>query len=370
MHIAILLWGFFVLGFCVFTSKDVKKQKLVEREMQSINFNDVDQFPLFENCDETNTKEENMQCFEETLLRHFSTLVRFEFVLTETTVDTTYVVFWAEKKGSVYKRLIISNSNSLKKKILPNGQQQIIDVPFSTVEEVPVFPGCEDAVDKRACFQEKMEEHISKNFSYPEEAQIQGIQGKVNVLFVITEDGNILNLKMRGPNTILENEASRIIALLPKMKPGKEKGKLVRVSFSIPITFKLQGTEKQDKEVNSIEDQDVAIPFTLVNKAPVFPGCEDAKDKKDCFRESLNEHISKNFKYPEEAQKKRVQGMVNILFVIGKDGVISNIRKHGPSKLLEDEAERIISLLPKMTPGVYKGKPVNIPFSVPIKFDL
>jgi TonB family protein len=115
-----------------------------------------------------------------------------------------------------------------------------LSVPFDVVEEVPVFPGCEDAEDKRACFQKAMYKHISKNFKYPEEAQGQGIQGKVNLLFIIQEDGSIDGLKMRGPSPLLEDEASRIISKLPIMTPGKQKGKTVKVPFSIPITFKLK----------------------------------------------------------------------------------------------------------------------------------
>ncbi|MBU2995243.1 TonB family protein [Cellulophaga baltica] len=115
-----------------------------------------------------------------------------------------------------------------------------LSVPFGVVEEVPVFPGCEDAEDKRACFQKAMYKHISKNFKYPEEAQEQGIQGKVNLLFIIQEDGSIGGLKMRGPSPLLEDEASRIISKLPIMTPGKQKGKIVKVPFSIPITFKLK----------------------------------------------------------------------------------------------------------------------------------
>ncbi len=115
-----------------------------------------------------------------------------------------------------------------------------LSVPFDVIEQVPIFPGCEDAEDKRACFQKAMYKHISKNFKYPEEAQEQGIQGKVNILFIIQEDGSIDGLKMRGPSPLLEDEASRIISKLPIMTPGKQKGKTVKVPFSIPITFKLK----------------------------------------------------------------------------------------------------------------------------------
>lgn len=115
-----------------------------------------------------------------------------------------------------------------------------IDVPFAVIEEVPVFPGCESASDKRACFNEKMQDHIRQNFRYPEIAQEMGIQGRVSVLFTIQKDGSIGNIRMRGPDRNLEEEAQRIISLLPRMTPGRQRGKTVRVPFSIPITFKLQ----------------------------------------------------------------------------------------------------------------------------------
>jgi TonB family protein len=113
-------------------------------------------------------------------------------------------------------------------------------VPFAIVDEVPVFPGCEGTADKRACFQEMMQKHISKNFHYPEVAQELGYQGRVNVMFTINSNGEIGNIKKRGPHKLLEEEVHRIISRLPKMQPGKQKGQKVNVPFSIPISFKLQ----------------------------------------------------------------------------------------------------------------------------------
>ncbi|MEM0931013.1 MAG: energy transducer TonB [Bacteroidota bacterium] len=114
------------------------------------------------------------------------------------------------------------------------------EIPFSVIEDVPVFPGCEGANDKRACFQEKMQKHIRKNFRYPELAQEMGLQGRVNVGFTIQKDGQIGEIWMRGPHKLLEGEAQRIISRLPKMTPGKQRGTAVKVPFAIPITFKLQ----------------------------------------------------------------------------------------------------------------------------------
>lgn len=114
------------------------------------------------------------------------------------------------------------------------------EVIWTTIEEVPVFPGCENEKDKRACFGEKMQQHIRKVFRYPELEQEMGIQGKVKVMFDINKDGTIGNISKRGPNGNLEDEAVRIIKKLPKMTPGKQRDKNVKVSFSIPITFRLQ----------------------------------------------------------------------------------------------------------------------------------
>ena len=117
-----------------------------------------------------------------------------------------------------------------------------VDVPFAVIEDVPIFPGCEKVAksERRKCFQEQMNKHIRRNFRYPEIAQEMGIQGRVYVNFIISKDGSISNIRMRGPDKNLEKEAQRIISKLPSMIPGKQRGRAVRVPFSIPITFRLQ----------------------------------------------------------------------------------------------------------------------------------
>ena len=119
-------------------------------------------------------------------------------------------------------------------------EEEII-IPISAVEKKPVFPGCENATDKLACFQKMIGKHIVKNFRYPEIAQEMGIQGKVHMNFIIQKDGTIGNVRiLRSPDKNLGAEATRIIDKLPKMLPGKQGGKAVKVPFSLPITFKLQ----------------------------------------------------------------------------------------------------------------------------------
>ena len=405
--------------------------------------------------------------------------------------DTRMLFISDDKHAFLISKIRSSEENSA-----DEGKELIVQesdpVPFATVDEVPVFPGCEDVSNKRACFNEKMQRHIAKNFKYPKEAQEKGIQGSVSVLFIITKKGKIEGLRMRGPDSLLEKEVARILGKLPKMKPGKQKGKKVDVPFSIPIEFRLDkkdiyetlplnnygqndkiaNTTRQynqliserkrllkstneanpiivnldehlsklkeslgvsmdnwspsvnDKTVDQLAkeearmlynkliserkrllkssneknpiivnldrqiaqlrmkafeggeteqtnyENDVNVPFAVVDQVPIFPGCEDAENKRLCFNEMMQKHISKNFNYPEVAQEKGIQGRVATMFTISKDGSIENLRMRGPDSLLENEVSRIIKRLPKMIPGKQSDKPVNVPFSIPITFKL
>ncbi|UCE70314.1 MAG: energy transducer TonB [Flavobacteriaceae bacterium] len=118
-------------------------------------------------------------------------------------------------------------------------EEEEIIVPFAIIEEVPVFPGCENATNKKACFNEMIQKHVQKNFMYPKTAEELGIEGRVFVQFVIGRDGNIGEIKTRGPDPSLEKEAHRIIASLPQMTPGRQRKRAVSVPYSIPINFRL-----------------------------------------------------------------------------------------------------------------------------------
>jgi protein TonB len=156
------------------------------------------------------------------------------------------VIEIVEDEEEVEETIIESTETSQEEEIIEvedvvvEEMEEDLDVPFSVIEDVPVFPGCENESDKRACFNKMIQKHIAKNFRYPEIAQEMGVQGRVNVMFVIQKDGSIGGVRMRGPDKNLEKEAARIIDKLPKMTPGKQRGRAVRVPFSIPITFKLQ----------------------------------------------------------------------------------------------------------------------------------
>ncbi len=102
---------------------------------------------------------------------------------------------------------------------------------FQVVEEMPEFPG-----GMAECLK-----FLAKNIKYPTIAQENGVQGRVIVQFVVNSDGSIVDpVVMRSVDPYLDKEALRVIKLMPKWKPGKQRGKAVRVKYTVPVTFKLQ----------------------------------------------------------------------------------------------------------------------------------
>lgn len=105
-------------------------------------------------------------------------------------------------------------------------KEMVYDMP----EQMPEYPGGASA----------MENFINDNIKYPKAAKDKGIQGKVYVQFIVEKDGAISEVKIRrGAHALLDEEAMRVIKLMPKWKPGSMRGRRVRVRYTIPITFAL-----------------------------------------------------------------------------------------------------------------------------------
>lgn len=121
--------------------------------------------------------------------------------------------------------------------------EEEVTVPFSIIEDKPVFPGCEKAKKSKRekCFNDKINKFIGKKFNR-DLASDFGLSGKqkITVSFKIDKTGNISNVYARAPHPGLAKEAKRVIALLPKMQPGKQRGKAVNVPFALPIVFQVE----------------------------------------------------------------------------------------------------------------------------------
>lgn len=219
---------------------------------------------------------------------------------------------------------------------------------YATVEQKPMFNG-EDAG--------KFGLWVFDQIKYPEEAYKIGAQGRVTLQFVISRKGDIKDVKVvkSSGNELLDNEAMRVVSMSPAWTPGKVEGKPVDVLFTFPVVFQLEGEET--------EAAGEAVAFSEVEQKPTFMGNEPVQFTKWVFGQ---------LKYPEEAKEKQIQGRVTLQFTIAKDGKVKdiNVARSSGSKILDDEAVRIVSMSPQWEPGKHQGEPVDVRFTFPLVFKL
>ena len=251
------------------------------------------------------------------------------------------------------------------------------DSIYNVVEQMPEFPGGMDAMMK----------FIAGNVKYPEVAKDKGIQGRVFVSFVVEKDGSVSNVKvLRGIGGDCDEEAVRVISSMPKWKPGMQKGEPVRVSYCIPIMFKLGQTNDEYKttvktvvagdDEHSWKASTATLPdnpakdnmkpdkngvYQVVDQMPEFPGGEKAMMK----------YLADNIKYPQKAKDNNIAGRVFVGFIVEKDGSISEVKVlRGIGGGCDEEAVRVIKAMPKWTPGKVKGEPVRVSYTIPLNFKL
>lgn len=223
-------------------------------------------------------------------------------------------------------------------------QEADTDGVFIVVENQPEFPGGPA----------EMMKFLSDNIQYPVEAQKKGIQGRVVCNFVVEKDGSLSNFKVvRSVDPLLDAEAIRVLSAMPKWTPGTQRGKAVRVRYTVPVFFRLQENDEAKTaavETNQIEEGRVQKYFKA-DKAPEFPGGEQA------FFQFLSERI----RYPVKAQENHIQGSVVVSYTIDKTGKVTEVSvKSNADPLLAKEAVRVIGEMPNWTPGMSKNKPVSV----------
>ncbi len=124
------------------------------------------------------------------------------------------------------------------------------DEPLMVVEDMPKFPGGYVA----------MLQYLQGNIRYPEEARDNNIQGRVLIQFIVEKDGSISNAEVvKSVHELLDAEAMRCISNMPAWKPGTNQGKAVRVTFTVPINFKLQDSDFQSVRVSYMKEMNVAL---------------------------------------------------------------------------------------------------------------
>lgn len=236
---------------------------------------------------------------------------------------------------------------------------------FEVVEDMPEFPGGGMPA---------MLKYLAENIKYPENAKKNGTQGRVVVHFIVNKDGSISDIGiLRGIDSELDREAIRVISTMPKWKPGMQRGEAVRVKYTVPIMFRLSEEKPKYEPIDKIDEMTVVgyagkeasdnneTVFEVVEKMPSFPGGMSA----------LMEYLSKNIKYPIEAQKEKIQGRLVMQIIVDKNGNVTNPKiKQSVHPLLDAEAIRLTMNMPKWEPGTQRGEPVSVKYTFPILFRL
>ena len=143
----------------------------------------------------------------------------------------------------IFKVQSDSLSQSKKNPILNIVDGDNVEVPFSTVQNVPIFPGCDKGNNeaRRKCMSQKITKFVQRKFNTDLAGDL-GLSGRqrISVIFKIDKNGDVVGVRARAPHPRLVKEATRVVNLLPKMKPGKQRGKAVVVPYSLPIIFQVQ----------------------------------------------------------------------------------------------------------------------------------
>lgn len=123
-------------------------------------------------------------------------------------------------------------------------EEVVEDVAFVVIENVPIYPGCKgDNTALRACFSDQITKFVAEHFDIELAADLGLVPGsiqKIFVVFKIDKNGSIADINARAPHKKLQDEAIRVINLLPKMTPGRQRGRPVGVKYGLPIVFKVE----------------------------------------------------------------------------------------------------------------------------------
>lgn len=292
----------------------------------------------------------------------------------------TVTVVGANKNNAVDEAKALLRKEGVQKLNVKREGVNVNDSIYNVVSENAEFPGGDVAAYN----------WITKNMTYPEECRKKGIQGRVVISFVVNKDGSIVDAEVvRSPHPALAAEGLRVIRSMPKWKPAKEGGKVVRSRFNIPIMFRVN----KDKLSEPAQPQKPQSPQSLTQKAV-----------QDWFgtQPALMAHLMKNTRYPKECQEQGFQGKVVVSVNVDQDGAMSvkggeympwsdnkdasvvvNTYKNADGTqaaklsdeelqaLLVKEAERVLKLAPKLKPYKNeKGETVSAAFKVPVMFRL
>lgn len=190
---------------------------------------------------------------------------------------------------------------------------------------------------------------------------------------------NAYNVQSEEVEDIPITERIQEVKPPPPPPPAPEKIEIVANEEEIIETV-LESTETDESEFVEVQMEEIEeiveeefvekdVPFAIIEVPPIYPGCKGTKaEKKKCMVEKITKHVSKHFNtgLAQDLGLSPGKKKVYVQFKISKTGEITNVRARGPHKRLEKEGVRVVKLLPSMTPGKQRSRPVGVSYTLPI----
>ncbi len=257
-------------------------------------------------------------------------------------------------------------------------------VPFAIIEEVPEFPGCTGTrKEKSDCLSLSLKKHVVRNFNIALAHKLGLTPGKkkIWIIFRIDENGEVTDVNARAPHPALKAEAIRVVNTIPRMKPGKQKGRAVGMKYTLPISFNIAGNATTEKTtslketeiLNTDKNEGDDVSFSIIEEVPVYPGCTGTREQQAaCLNKNIKKFVVLNFNTNLLKDLGLSTGVKKIwlAFKIDAQGDIVDVQARASHSGLEQEAVRVARLLPKMKPGKQGGKAVGMKYTLPISFNI
>lgn len=234
----------------------------------------------------------------------------------------------------------------------------------------PAWPGCDPKLTE--CTKNRLGDFLAANLQMPQEAKSDEVGGIVMMEFVVEKNGNIgLIQPVKDPGRGFGREATRVLELMKTKKikwtPAEKNGKKVAFRYTVPVSFNMAPPPKEKTTATT----PVKTPeyYEVVDVMPQFAGC--SPDSADCTFKSIINHVRSTMKYPEEAMKNNIQGQVMTTFIVDAQGNITRAAiEKGIGYGCDEEALRVVTLMPPFSPGLLDGKPVPVKLALPFQFQM
>ena len=227
---------------------------------------------------------------------------------------------------------------------------------YPVLDVEPSFPG---GIDSMNAF-------LARTIVYPKEALEKGIEGKTYVTFMVGVDGTVQDIKVIRPLAncpACDQEAIRVVTLMPKWIPGQLNSKVVKSKYNLPVKFKIPQREVYETYRETIPNEDNLPPIIFPEEMAEFPGGMSA----------LKKYLTDSLVYPKEALELGIEGKCITQFVVTEEGTVRNpILKRGMPDCPECDAEalRLVKSMPKWKPAKLNGKAIASTFNLPISFKI